>query len=102
MSKYTFSPNAIVSLKDIEKYSSDNFGKIKTGIYLRELHEKIELVAKKPKNGKLRNEIFNEWDCYSYFVNSHTIYYEIVSDDEINIIDILHQSMEPKQHLLDN
>jgi len=101
MSKYILSPNAIRSLKVIEKYSLDNFGKIQTGVYLRELHEKMKLIAEKPKSGKLRNDIFNEWNCYSYFINSHTIYYEIVSNDEINIIDVLHQSMEPQRHILD-
>lgn len=101
MSKYLLSPNAVQRLKDIEKYSLANFGKIQTGIYLRKLHERIKFTANNPKAGKLRKDIFSQWDCFSYSVGSHTIYYEIISDNQINIIDILHQSMEPRSYLLD-
>ncbi|MCP5245092.1 MAG: type II toxin-antitoxin system RelE/ParE family toxin [Burkholderiales bacterium] len=101
MSKYLLSPNAVRSLEDIETYSLANFGHTQTGIYLRKLHEIIKFTANNPKVGKLRKDLFIQWDCYSYPVGNHTIYYEIVSDQQINIIDILHQSMEPRFYLLD-
>jgi len=102
MNKYLLSPNAVRSLKGIEEYTLDTFGKIQTGIYLKKLHEKMQFIAENPKNfGKLRNDISSNWGCYSCFVGSHTIYYEIVSTNEINIIDILHQSMEPQSHLIE-
>ena len=101
MSKYLLSPNAVRSLKSIEEYTVNTFGKIQTRIYLKKLHEKMQFIAENPKNlGKLRTDIVSDWNCYSCFVGSHTIYYEIVSVNEINIIDILHQSMEPQNHLI--
>jgi plasmid stabilization system protein ParE len=39
-------------------------------------------------------------DCFSYFVGSHTIYYRITTG-QIQIIDVLHQSIEPARHLTD-
>lgn len=101
MGRYLLSPNAIRSINNIEEYTLANFGKIQTGIYLKKLQKKMQFTAENPKSGTLRTDIFSEWSCYSFPVGSHTIYYEIVSDDEINIIDILHQSMEPQYHLLD-
>ena len=101
MSKYLLSPNAVNSLEGIEEYTFDTFGKIQTGIYLNKLHEKMQFISENPKVlGKLREDISSNWNCYSCFVGSHTIYYEIVSNNEINIIDILHQSMMPQRHLL--
>lgn len=102
MSKYLLSPNAVRSLEGIEEYTLDTFGKIQTGIYLKKLYEKMQFVAENPKElGRLREDIFSNWNCYSCFVGSHTIYYEIILNNEINIIDILHQSMEPQNHLVD-
>ncbi len=98
MNKFLLSPNAIRSLGEIEKYSLANFGKIQTGIYLKQLQEKMQFTADNPKSGTLRTDIFAEWNCYSFPAGSHTIYYEIVSNNEINIIDILHQSMEPRYY----
>jgi plasmid stabilization system protein ParE len=37
-------------------------------------------------------------DCFSCFVGSHTIYYR-VKTEQIQVIDVLHQSMEPARHL---
>lgn len=54
-------------------------------------------LAIEPSKGTDRSDIKKGY--YSKFVASHTIYYRI-SDTHIGIIDILHQSMEPKRHIL--
>lgn len=101
MTSYRLSPNAKRSIENIEEYSLENFGKIQTGIYLSSLHKRMQFLAVKPHAGLQQTDIFYDGLCHSYFEGSHTIYYLIVSASQINIIDILHQSMEPKRHLLD-
>lgn len=53
-------------------------------------------LAKHPQEGKARDDI--KVGYYSYFEGSHTIYYRI-RDTHIDVIDVLHQSMEPNRHL---
>lgn len=97
MPKYVLSPQAQISLKEIRAYSLENFGNLQTSNYLKKLREQMKNLAVTPSKGQERNEIKNGY--YSSFVGSHTIYYRI-SDTHIDIIDILHQRMEPTRNLL--
>ena len=99
MNKYTLSPNATRSLEYIGEYSLNEFGRKQTAIYLGNLHKRMEYLAENPKLGTQRTDLFSDGSCYSYFEGSHTIYYEIANKNTINIIDVLHQSMEPSRHL---
>ncbi len=60
------------------------------------LRDKMKELATAPSNGQERNEIKTGY--HSAFVGSHTIYYRVVNE-QIEIIDVLHQSMEPMRHL---
>jgi len=100
MSNYVLTTEAQRSLKSIKKYSLESFGEKRTLLYLNSLRNRMKLLAETPKMGAKRSDLFKAWLCYSYFEGSHTIYYEIKTT-EIVIIDILHQSMEAKSHLLD-
>jgi toxin ParE1/3/4 len=97
VAKYILSPAAQIRLKEIKAYSLENFGKRQTTIYLKNLHKCMQDLANEPSKGTERNDIKKGY--YSKFIVSHTIYYRI-SDKDIGIIDILHQSMEPKRHIL--
>ncbi len=96
MAKYILSPTAQNRLKEIKAYSLENFGKRQTTIYLKKLHETMQDLANEPSKGLERADIKKGYYCK--FVASHTIYYRI-SDTDIGIIDILHQSMEVKRHI---
>ena len=96
MAKYILSPAAQNSLKGIKSYSLKNFGKRQTTIYLKKLHVCMQDLADTPSKGTERPELKKGY--YSKFIASHAIYYRI-SDTHIGIIDILHQSMEPKLHI---
>ena len=97
MAKYTLSPIAQSRLKEIKAYSLEHFGKHQTTIYLKKLHECMQGLANEPSKGTARNDLKKGY--YSKFITSHTIYYRI-NTPHIEIIDILHQSMEPKRHIL--
>jgi toxin ParE1/3/4 len=96
MSKYALSPAAQESLLDIKAYSIKTFGKKRTTVYFKALRDRMRLLSESSLTGIDRNEIKNGY--YSYFEGSHTIYYRI-TETHIDIIDILHQSMEPSTHL---
>ena len=96
MGKYILSPAAQNRLKEIKAYSLENFGKRQTTIYLKNLRDCMQGLADNPSKGTERPEIKQGY--YSQFIASHTVYYRI-SHTHIGIIDILHQSMEPRLHL---
>lgn len=97
MPKYTLSLEAQKSLKKIRNYTLENHGKQQTKIYLKILRDQMKDIAAKPETkGTPRNEIKESY--YSAFAGRHTIYYRI-QPTHIDIIDILHQNMEPTKHL---
>lgn len=97
MSKYIISTEAQKSLKQIRTYTLKNHGKQQTKIYLKMLRSRMQDISKKPDSkGTARDDLKKGY--YSVFAGKHTIYYRI-RDTHIDIIDVLHQSMEPSKHL---
>lgn len=96
MPKFILSPNAARSLADIDRYTEDQFGPQQADRYLEGLLSRINDLADHPLHGKSRMDLGP--DLYCCFKGSHTIYYRFV-DDTLQVIDILHQSMEPQRHL---
>lgn len=96
MAKYVLSPAAQENLINIKTYSIKTFGKKRTTVYLKALRDRMRVLSESPLTGVTRGEI--KIGYYSYFEGSHTIYYRITKT-HIDIIDILHQSMEPSIHL---
>ncbi len=96
MTRYILSPAAQSSLINIKKHSIEAFGIKQTRSYLRAINQKLRDLAENPAIGIRRDEIKAGY-C-SAFVGSHTIYFRITSDG-IEVIDVLHQSMEPFKHL---
>jgi len=96
MSRYVLSRAAQESLIDIKTYSTKTFGKKRTTIYLKSLRDRMKDLSESPLAGLSRDEIKKGY--FSYYEGSHTIYYRITKT-HIDIIDILHQSMEPSLHL---
>ena len=96
MAKYVLSPEAQASLLNIKAYSITTFGKKRTTAYLKSMRDRMRSLSESPLMGKARDEIKKGY--YSYFEGSHIIYYRITIT-HIDIIDVLHQSMEPSLHL---
>ena len=65
--------------------------------YIKELREKIELLAQNPRLGVDRSADLGE-GIRSIFIGSHTIYYEFNATVLI-VLAILHQAMTPDKHL---
>jgi toxin ParE1/3/4 len=96
MSTYRLSANAQASLREIQSYSSKQFGEAQTRLYLTRLRERMQWLAENPQAGRKREEIKPGY--HSYFEGSHTIYY-LIREDHIAVIDVLHQAMEVERYL---
>ena len=96
MAKYDLSPQAERSLIQISDYTLKNFGERQRKKYLTALRKQMRAAAANPKKGRQRDEIKQGY--YSVPAEKHHIYYRI-SDAYSEIIDVLHQSMEPSLHL---
>lgn len=99
ITSYRLTTEAQHSLIEIESYSLETFGKQQTVKYLRELANRMEWFAQNQKVAKLRPELTDVIELFSYPQASHTIYFQSLGPKEIVIIDVLHKSMEPKLHL---
>ena len=96
MPKYLLSPQAQQSIVQISRYTLENYGERQKKGYLKMLRDRMRLAAKNPEKGKERSDIKTGY--YSIQAERHHIYYR-VRDTHIEIIDVLHQSMEPKIHI---
>jgi len=56
----------------------------------------MRTTAKNPEKGKVRDDIKTGYYCVQ--AEQHNIYYHI-RNSRIEIIDVLHQSMEPNIHI---
>lgn len=98
MSNYVLSPNAQQSLRRIKSYSLDKFGDRQTKIYLELIETKLQAITNNPEQGRTREEL--KCGYLSFPAGSHVIFYR-KAQGYIEIIDILHQRMEPHFHLGD-
>ncbi len=96
MANYVLSPEAARSIAEIDTHTAKQFGPKQAIRYLESLLDRLEFIAEDPQRGMHRPEL--NVDCFSYFVGSHTIYYRVVAE-HVQVIDVLHQSMEPSRHL---
>ena len=97
MPKYILSPQASERLKQISKYTPENFGENQQKKYLTMLRNAMREAAKNPEQGKDRSEIKKGY--YGVRAEKHNSYYRI-RETHIEIIDVLHQSMEPGLHVI--
>ena len=97
MARYILSPEAQRSLKNIREYSIKNFGNRRTKTYLKNIRKRMQELAENSSLGTIREDL--KVGYHSHFVGSHTIYYR-VKPTHIDIIDVLHQSMEPSKHII--
>lgn len=96
MYQYLLSLQAQQSLIQIGQYTLENFGPQQKKRYLKMLRDRMRAAAKYPEMGRERSEIKGGY--YSVQAEKHHIYNRS-RDTHIEIIDVSHQSMEPKIHI---
>ena len=96
MANYSLSPQAQQSLRQIADYTFGNYGQRQNRKYLKLLRDRMQAVANNPTQGRNRSDI--KIGYYSIQAEKHHIYYRLRAS-HVEIIDVLHQSMEPKRYL---
>jgi toxin ParE1/3/4 len=93
---YLLTPRARADLDEIWDYTAKRWSVAQAERYLREIQRGVEAVASKPGLGRRCDEIRAAY--YKMPVGSHILFYRR-TDSRIQIVRILHQSMDVERHL---
>jgi toxin ParE1/3/4 len=98
VSCFKLTPSALDDLRNIAQYTEEHWGVDQRDQYLTALDNRFSWLAKNPKLGKDRSEIRSNF--LSYPEGMHVIFYRELDINEcIDIIGVLHRSMDYEQHL---
>lgn len=95
MPKYKLTREADHDLDGIWEYTYNQWGKKQANKYLNKLEERFFTLAENPYLGKRRYELAGS--PMSFHCEKHVIFYRI-SDEGIEIIRVLHESMDFPRH----
>ncbi len=83
-------------LTGIWLYTFQQWNETQADKYLDELDSGIQLLSKHPKIGKDYSDVREGIRCL--IINKHLIFY-CINDNQIDIIRVLHESMDVEQYL---
>ncbi len=96
---YRISVKASKDIEDIWLYTFKNWSADQANRYVNQLFDEIEYLAENPKSGRDYGHVRKNYRCAK--VKSHLIFYREVDKDKIEIIRVLHQSMDIPNRLED-
>jgi toxin ParE1/3/4 len=99
MAEYYFTNKAVEDLSDIWNYTFDMWSEKQADLYYDMLIEFCREIAENPTLGKNYEEVSES--LYGFIANKHVIFYRIISGSEIEIVRILHGSMDLKNRIHD-
>jgi toxin ParE1/3/4 len=94
MSNFSFSLKAQRDVREITHYTKGLWGKEQMHRYIDALEKQVRLIADNPAIGKSCEDILSHTRCFLF--QRHIIYYRKVNDG-IEILRILHVSMQPQK-----
>ena len=94
MPELHFRQQAIIDLSEIWNYTFDNWSEKQADKYYNLLVSACQGIAKSPGKGKAYKEIGN--GIMGYPAHRHLIFYHFPAPDTVEIIRILHGSMDLK------
>lgn len=95
--KYYLTNKAKNDLKEIARYTQKVWGIKQRNNYLKLLDRTFSSLALSPEKGILCNHIRDGYR--KFWLGNHVIFYRQVISSEIEIVRILHQSMDIENHL---
>jgi toxin ParE1/3/4 len=84
-------------LKDIARYTKETWGVKQRDIYLKQIDDIFHLISETPDKGKACSDIRENY--YKLSVGKHIIFYRQLNKKEVQIVRILHASMDIISHL---
>ena len=97
MPKFHLSNKAVDDLAEIWEYTFDEWSEQQADHYYQFLLDICQELAKNPTSGKNYYEIKS--NLLGYLANKHIIFYQVISESEIEVIRILHGSMDLKSRI---
>ena len=97
MAKYHFTNKAVEDLSDIWNYTFEVWSEIQADLYYEMLINSCREIAEKPSLGKNYEEITE--NLFGYRTNKHVVFYRIISSEEVEIVRVLHGSMDLKNRI---
>ncbi|MCU7833817.1 MAG: type II toxin-antitoxin system RelE/ParE family toxin [gamma proteobacterium symbiont of Taylorina sp.] len=96
MLSFIFTDKAETDLADIIDFTLEQWGAENAHKYINGLEETAQMLADNPDIGIKRGNLLEELLCFPY--ESHVLYY-YKQLNKVVIIRVLHQNMEPENHL---
>ncbi len=97
MAKFYLSNKAVDDLNDIWDYTVNTWSEKQAENYYLLLMNSCQELANKPNLGKSYDAV--EKNVLGFKTGEHLIFYQIVSQKEIEVVRILHGMMDVKKHL---
>ena len=94
MAKYYLTNKAVEDLTNIWDYTYDEWSENQTDKYYNLLLSSCQEIAENPNLGKKYDNITEK--LLGFKSNQHIIFYQIISNNEVEIIRILHRRMDLK------
>ena len=99
MSKYTVTEEAEADIKDVGRYTNRVWGRDQRIKYIAGLGMLFRSLAKNPRLGKDYGYVLD--GCFGHIYQHHIVFYTKASHG-IEIIRVLHQSMDIESQLLNH
>jgi toxin ParE1/3/4 len=97
MPKYLISEKALEDLEDIWNYTFNQWSREQANLYLNLFFSEFENIAKNPNRNKIYSNLTRQFRAS--VLKSHLIFYLIEEKKSIEIIRILHKSMDLDEKL---
>ena len=94
MSKLVLRQESLDDLNDIWNYTFEQWSESKADNYYEKIKLACNRVAKNPNIGKKYNAINK--NLLGIKCGKHIIFYQVISNDEIEVVRILHERMDLK------
>jgi len=86
-------------MDEIWVYTLEKWSLGQAELYIDLIRSEIEKIAKNPQSGRSYAHVLE--NCRAYKVKSHYIFYEIIDENHVEILRILHEKMDMENRLLD-
>ena len=96
MRPYYLRPRAIQDLEEIADFTLEKWGPEQEDVYLKLLEKAFDAISKNPNIGRTYEEVYP--GLRRYLAGRHIILY-LVSNEAIEIVRVLHHSMDFESHL---
>lgn len=97
MPKFSLRPEAHSDLEEIWDYTVETWDEEQAERYLRLINRSLDDLSKNSALGRACD--FIRAGYRKHLVGRHVVYYRLIEDGEIDVVRVLHQSMDFDRHL---